>query len=49
MLHDEDVAACSCCRTRAGVQNVSSVQDQNQDVDFGWLETLLRRTLLHEE
>lgn len=32
--------------TRASVQNVASVQDQDQDVDFGRLQTLLRQTVL---
>lgn len=27
--------------TRAGVQDVASMQDQDQDVNFGGLETLL--------
>lgn len=35
-----------CCCTRAGVQDVASMQNQDEDVDFGRLETLLRRTVL---
>lgn len=41
-----NVTGFVCCRTRAGVQDVPSVQDQNEDVNFGRLETLLRRTVL---
>lgn len=41
-----NVTGSDCCCTRASIQDVSSMQDQKEDVDFARLETLLRRTIL---
>lgn len=45
-FHNNNVAGFGCSVTRASVQDVASVQDQNEDVSFGGLETLLGRTIL---
>lgn len=45
LLQSNGTTAESDC-TRASVQNIASVQDQHEDVNFGRLQTLLGQTIL---